>query len=305
MEFDKQRRVYLDDDGEVMSAATVRDFVDGYIDAQQVEIEAQATALRAGEITVEEFFTFLDEMIVTTHGTAAIIAYGGEDEMNPDRWVRVGGRIHEQIEYMKGFRQEVEKAQETSETIAHSVMQHVIRSPEIPDALDETVRERVLAAIMENSAADLDSVVGAAVRDVITDVADEDVVSSLVSEVVTGIIDPAATRLEDLIWGSVSNRSQSYMDAAYGTYENNVRAREADAGVVLARRVCEDDSSSCDDCPQLATDEYVSLDEIADIGESACGSFCRCYLEFSYEGITELGAGESLVLEGDQDFGTA
>jgi hypothetical protein len=83
-------------------------------------------------------------------------------------------------------------------------------------------------------------------------------------------------------------RGSMYAEAAYSTYENNVAARESDFGVTKARRVCEEDQASCDECVQAATEEFISLSEVSDIGTLTCMNNCRCYYEFSYEGVEPL-----------------
>jgi hypothetical protein len=98
----------------------------------------------------------------------------------------------------------------------------------------------------------------------------------------------ADTTAETVTAEGLANRAAMYADAAYTTYENNVAAREQDAGVALARRVCEDDDSSCDECPELATEEFMPLDEVTDIGGATCGSRCRCFYEFSLEGVEPI-----------------
>lgn len=84
------------------------------------------------------------------------------------------------------------------------------------------------------------------------------------------------------------DRATRYADSVYSTYENNVKAREKDAGLLSGRRVCVDDESSCEDCPALATEDYLPLDQVADIGDSQCASRCRCWVEFDYAGVEPL-----------------
>lgn len=100
----------------------------------------------------------------------------------------------------------------------------------------------------------------------------------------------AATITEE----GLANRAGMYAEAAYSTYENNVAQREVDSGAVGARRICENDESSCEECVEAATDEYLSLSEVADIGSLQCLNNCRCYYEFSYEGVEPLRIDETV-----------
>lgn len=83
----------------------------------------------------------------------------------------------------------------------------------------------------------------------------------------------------------IVNRAGMYPNAAYSTYENEVLQRESDAGVTLGRRICEADGTSCEECVAAATEEFIPLDEIADIGSLQCLHNCRCEIEFSVEGV--------------------
>lgn len=93
-----------------------------------------------------------------------------------------------------------------------------------------------------------------------------------------------ATEITD----QVANRAGMYANAAYSTYENQVKEREADTGVILGRRVCEEDQNSCDACVDAATTEYMPLGELSDIGSLTCLNNCRCTIEFNYEGVEPI-----------------
>jgi hypothetical protein len=96
----------------------------------------------------------------------------------------------------------------------------------------------------------------------------------------------SAPNLAEALWPV--SRALSYADSAYGTYENSVKQRESDAGVVSGRRIAESDDRTCDGCANAATEDYIPLDQILDIGEAECLSNCRCYIEFDLSGISPL-----------------
>jgi hypothetical protein len=75
-------------------------------------------------------------------------------------------------------------------------------------------------------------------------------------------------------------RAISYAESGYRTYENGVLQREKDAGTGFARRVLDADAENCEDCPGLATEEFLPITEVAEIGDSICQSRCRCQIEY-------------------------
>jgi hypothetical protein len=93
---------------------------------------------------------------------------------------------------------------------------------------------------------------------------------------------------EEVSPAGISARARMYADAGYSQYAGQVKAREADAGAVGVRRVCLEDEASCQECVDLASEDYVPLSEITDIGDATCLSNCRCYMEFDYQGIEPL-----------------
>lgn len=111
-------------------------------------------------------------------------------------------------------------------------------------------------------------------------------------------------RLASEIPEGIASRAALYPNAAYSTYENQVLQRESDNGVTLGRRICEKDGASCEECVSAATEEFVPLDELDDIGSLQCLNNCRCEFEFSVDG-TEFRTSEvfSGVVGGQEEFG--
>jgi hypothetical protein len=72
----------------------------------------------------------------------------------------------------------------------------------------------------------------------------------------------------------IANRAGLYGEAAYSEYMNQVVERETDHGVTLGRRICEADGASCDDCVDAATEDFIPLDDIPEIGTLQCLNNC-------------------------------
>jgi len=75
-------------------------------------------------------------------------------------------------------------------------------------------------------------------------------------------------------------RSDMYADAANGTFwEMDKRSMIAD-GYEEGRRVLESGADHCDDCEEYASEGWMPIDEIPEIGDSQCMTRCRCTIEF-------------------------
>jgi hypothetical protein len=113
-----------------------------------------------------------------------------------------------------------------------------------------------------------------------------------------------AAQAGELSAEGIANRAGLYGEAAYSEYMNQVVQREGDAGVTLGRRVTEGDGSVCEGCEASATEEFIPLDEIPEIGSQDCVSRCRCEIEFQI-GDVEFRPSEifSGVIGGQDQYG--
>jgi hypothetical protein len=253
---DKRR---YEKDGKPVPPDDVRKYIETYIDANKSELDAESESLllrMATGVLISRFFDKFRERIKDMHGTAGVIAYGGEDQMSPERWGRIGDKISREYEYLNDFEQAVEESRKATDDIVRAVVRQT-------SAPAKVVEKAVLVNPPSQVAA------------VVTKVVEKPVV----------IPEPL---FDKLIWGEVGSRSRLYADSVYSTHENSVKAREQDAGVLSGRRVHEGDSSVCEDCKNAASEEYVPLGDLLDIGDSICHSNCRCTIEFDYHGIEPL-----------------
>jgi hypothetical protein len=260
MIWDKRRRVYVNPDGSIVTPQELRDRIELYIKAEKDIITEEADSLirsGASAVAIAVFFNFMREKVKEIHGAAGITAYGGSDEMDPERWARVGEKIANEYEYLSGFEKAVYESRQATDEIIQVASQ---------------VKPSVQPAVIE--------------RAVLTNPPSK-VVAAVEVVVESPVVVPQKT-FESLIWGDVKPRARSYSDAVYATHENNVKSREQDAGVLSGRRVHEGDSSVCEDCINAASEEYVPLGDLLDIGDSICRSNCRCTIEFDYHGIEPL-----------------
>lgn len=85
---------------------------------------------------------------------------------------------------------------------------------------------------------------------------------------------------EQALDGRALVRSDLYADAANGTFwEMDKRGHLAD-GYDEGRRVLEPGADHCDDCEEYASEGWMPIDEIPEIGNSQCMTRCRCEIEY-------------------------
>lgn len=277
MKWDATRRVYVNDRGREIPASDLREYIDDYIVSNQQEVDRKTEELLAGAITVGVFFLFMRELLQSMHGTAGILAYGGEDNVN---WDRIRDKLNSELSYLEGFEAQVLRSQLATESLAADAAALIARNAEVPAGLEAVVEEKVAQALIAGTSTD-EAIAGA-----IADSVGKETAEQIAASVAGDVLD---TRMADLIWGQVGSRARMYPESVYATYENSVKDRETGAGAIGVRRVTEEDKDVCDPCEQAATDEYVGMDEITDIGTDCEGmSNCRCHYEFSYLNVEPL-----------------
>jgi len=271
MKWDPIQRRYEDAQGRPVSPAAVRKVIDSYIQIEQkiVRVEAikmlDTSVITAEEfrslILAEEFFTFMREKVAAWHAVSGVISYGGESQMNAERWARINQKVSSELEYLTNFERETRASMRAVRAIADKIAR------EYPDA-QAALRQSLSRALLTVAPGEAEAVAKRAAVEVLN----RDVVVTV------------GNQASDLIGGQIINRSEMYPDAAWATFENNVMAREFDEGVRLGRRICAEDEASCDECVAAASEGFVPLDQLDEIGSLQCMNNCRCEFEFDVEG---------------------
>lgn len=202
--WNRRRRVFVDSSDDQLSKAELKDSIEEYIDSIQEDIDSKSRDYVAGAITLAALFSFLDDEISAMHGATGAIAFGGLEQMDTAKWESIDGRLQTELDYLSGFRDDVEAA------------------------------------------------------------------------VASG---------EELSADGISARAGLYAEAAYSEYVTQTVVREAENGVTMGRRICEEDNASCEECVAAASEDFMPLDDIEEIGSLECMSNCRCEIEFSNEDI--------------------
>ena len=89
--------------------------------------------------------------------------------------------------------------------------------------------------------------------------------------------------------GRLLVRSDLYADAANGTYWEMDKRDHLQSGYDEGRRVLEAGADHCDDCLEYASEGWMPIDEIPEIGNSQCLTRCRCEIEYRRSGEDENG----------------
>ena len=82
-------------------------------------------------------------------------------------------------------------------------------------------------------------------------------------------------------------RSDLYADAANGTYWEMSKRSFSQDGYDEGRRVLEPGADHCEDCEEYASEGWMPIDDIPEIGNSQCLTRCRCEIEFRRNGESE------------------
>lgn len=290
MIWDARQRRYEDSRGRPLTPAQIRDYIEEFIQFEKQSVRAESEKLLRREIAVAAFFAFMRQKITAWHSISGQIAYGGQDEMTAQRWKRINEKIISEIEYLNDFEQQAERSFQAAELLTERVVNS------LPLEVGPLVEEIVADSLVRAAPSEAESVAKKAIVDTL-EVENASEIADVVS--FAGILGVGL-----LMGGTIQSRAEMYTDATYATYENNVLAREMDEGVTLGRRISEKDGEVCVDCEAAATDEFVPLADLPEIGDSVCGPRCRCEFEFLTEGdsfrTSELFSG---TIRGQERYG--
>jgi hypothetical protein len=85
-------------------------------------------------------------------------------------------------------------------------------------------------------------------------------------------------------------RSDLYADAANGTFWEMDKRGHVQDGYEEGRRVLEPGADHCEDCEEYASEGWMPIEDIPEIGNSQCLTRCRC--EITYRRMNENGEWE-------------
>lgn len=101
--WDEATRRYYYDDGTVVPAATIKEWLIAYEDAMRERLRELAEDWIDGRIDEAEFITEAKEEIRDGHRLAAVVAFGGLAAMTAANWGKVGALVREQYQYFNDF----------------------------------------------------------------------------------------------------------------------------------------------------------------------------------------------------------
>jgi hypothetical protein len=269
MIFDPVKRRYIDG-SHVLTPKEVRARIDEWIQSEQEQVDQEARAFleqqksnlatAAKLLAISSFFAFLANKIRNWHSVAGVLSYGGEAQMNPSRWQRIGQKIDSELTYLRGFEDSVKNSRLATDAITRGISQ-------ISTTITEAHISQIESAVIDTSPGEVAKVLEQILVDTVKA---EDIAAVIPRDVVDG-----------LAWGEIPGRAGMYAESLYATYENNVVAREVDNGASLGRRVCEEDDQSCDACVEAASTYFEPVEAIPEIGSLTCMTNCRCYFEYA------------------------
>jgi hypothetical protein len=282
MRFDPKVRRYIDSDSHVIPPSQVRKEVINYIAQEQGRAKREANKLLNETISLSAFFLFMRSRVEAWHSVAGSIAYGGKAQLDGERRARIAVKVKSEKAFLRDFEDQVKRSFAAAGSIASAVVEQLEVSPlkslRLTPAQKSRVKKRVRMALLDSAPSEAEHQVKRAVKKAVEDEG---------LELIAESISISESLASGLIGGTIVNRAATYADAAYATFQNNVMAREFDSGITLGRRICAEDEVSCEECVGAARDseEFVSLDELDEIGSLSCLNNCRCEFEWSLEGV--------------------
>lgn len=87
--------------------------------------------------------------------------------------------------------------------------------------------------------------------------------------------------------GRLLVRADMYADASNGTYWEMTNRSYLAEGYTEGRRLLEPGADHCDDCLEYASEGWMPIEDIPEIGNSQCLTRCRCEIEYRKNGENE------------------
>lgn len=101
--YDRNAGRYRDERGKFLSKASVEKLVDARIDKLGVSLAGYTRKLVDGSITIDQWQASFREAIKTAHIQAAMIGYGGKEQMGSAEYGRIGQRLRGEYAYLQSF----------------------------------------------------------------------------------------------------------------------------------------------------------------------------------------------------------
>lgn len=101
--YDRRIGRYRDDRGRFLGKEAVGKLVDSRIDQLEANLRRYTRMLADGNLTLDQWQGSVREAIKNAHIQAALIGYGGKDEMGPAEYGRIGQRLRAEYTYLQGF----------------------------------------------------------------------------------------------------------------------------------------------------------------------------------------------------------
>jgi len=101
--YDRRIGRYRDERGKFLGKEAVGKLVDSRIDQLEANLRRYTRMLADGNLTLDQWQGSVREAIKNAHIQAALIGYGGKDEMGPAEYGRIGQRLRAEYTYLQGF----------------------------------------------------------------------------------------------------------------------------------------------------------------------------------------------------------
>jgi len=101
--YDRNAGRYRDEKGRFLSKASVEKLVDTRIEKLETTLKRITRMLSEGSITLDQWQSSVRELIKAAHIQAAIVGYGGRQNMGSAEFGRIGQKLRQEYQYLQGF----------------------------------------------------------------------------------------------------------------------------------------------------------------------------------------------------------
>jgi len=106
--YSRETKRFIDAGGEAVEDRVVRSALDEALEEAAGKVEQLTSRLAEGEISLAQWQQSMAREVKSVHLNAGALTKGGFDELTQRDFGQIGGRIRDELEYLRGFASDIE-----------------------------------------------------------------------------------------------------------------------------------------------------------------------------------------------------